>query len=398
MHHSRTPVAPKLLLAVFLIPILVLFTSCDTLSSSTPTPKSATDEPGDLTVAVTTGGEDTDTTGYTLQAGSYERKVAVDDTITFESIPTASYNVSINGIAANCGAKEADSRPAVGVESNENTRISFSINCRIAHGILLERGSVNEGESVRLFLPEEDEERTLLRENNISHPVWLPDGSGFLLNVGGTIHRYTTDGTQLGALTQGISYVSSRYAVSPNGELIAATVRAEDEDMSELRTINIQTGEVNTLTNEDIQSGRVPSEPAFSPDGETLVFASHRDGNWEIYSVPTDGSAEPTNLTESPETDGAPSFGPRGEWVTFTREKTVWKMRSDGSEQTQVEPRRSDEVYLDPTFRDNGNQIAFVSNRDGKWLDLYITTSDGAPITQHSSGDHLRFPDSRQWR
>ena len=35
---------------------------------------------------------------------------------------------------------------------------------------------------------------------------------------------------------------------------------------------------------------------AWSPDGKRIAFASDRDGNWEIYTMNTDGSNQ-TRLT-----------------------------------------------------------------------------------------------------
>ncbi len=40
------------------------------------------------------------------------------------------------------------------------------------------------------------------------------------------------------------------------------------------------------------------SDPAWSPDGQKIAFASNRDGNTEIYVMNEDGSAQ-TRLTNS---------------------------------------------------------------------------------------------------
>ena len=38
--------------------------------------------------------------------------------------------------------------------------------------------------------------------------------------------------------------------------------------------------------------------PTYSPDGQSLVFHSDRDGNWEIYMMNLDGTAQ-QNLTQN---------------------------------------------------------------------------------------------------
>lgn len=45
--------------------------------------------------------------------------------------------------------------------------------------------------------------------------------------------------------------------------------------------------------------------PEFSPDGQTIAFASMRDGNWEIYTIRLNGSGW-QRMTNNPASDTAP--------------------------------------------------------------------------------------------
>jgi dipeptidyl aminopeptidase/acylaminoacyl peptidase len=80
-------------------------------------------------------------------------------------------------------------------------------------------------------------------------------------------------------------------------------------------------------------NGDSPSKPfgggeelAFSPDGRTLYFAMREGGrtepnstNLDIYAVPADGSAAPTNLTEANRgMDTTPAVSPDGRWLAYT--------------------------------------------------------------------------------
>jgi YVTN family beta-propeller protein len=56
--------------------------------------------------------------------------------------------------------------------------------------------------------------------------------------------------------------------------------------------------------------------PQWSPDGAHIVFASSRDGDWEIYVMGADGS-DARRLTTSPGRDAHPLFMPDGRRIVF---------------------------------------------------------------------------------
>jgi TolB protein len=73
--------------------------------------------------------------------------------------------------------------------------------------------------------------------------------------------------------------------------------------------------------------------------GNTVVFMSHRDGNWEVYSVPLSGG-EAKNLSNSPSEDGLPTLSPDGQFVAFVSNRSgqwaMWAMKTDGSGQRML--------------------------------------------------------------
>ncbi len=80
--------------------------------------------------------------------------------------------------------------------------------------------------------------------------------------------------------------------------------------------------------------------PVVSSDEKRIVFVSRRSGNSEIWSMNLDGEDQ-IKLTNTNEAEGFVSISPDGKWYFYHRtdkreRSTIWKMKPDGSEQTQV--------------------------------------------------------------
>jgi len=80
------------------------------------------------------------------------------------------------------------------------------------------------------------------------------------------------------------------------------------------------------------------SVPSWSPSGKKIVFASSRDGNWEIYSLNSDGSNQ-TNLTKNSAYDSNPCYSPNGKMLAFQSlrdgfNSEIYTMTSSGDQQT----------------------------------------------------------------
>ncbi|MEZ4383661.1 MAG: hypothetical protein R3A79_20185 [Nannocystaceae bacterium] len=188
-------------------------------------------------------------------------------------------------------------------------------------------------------------------------------------------------------------------------------------------------------------------EPAISPDGRRIAFASSRDGNAEIYVMDADGG-HPRRLTDDPRGDTAPSWSPDGRYLAFLSDRgggdRIYLLEAaalDGSAApAELRPRRltadrdllaeaeiawapsserialigvgdrttslwvaevpsgdlrrlTDDGALDqgPSWSPSGGHLAFASNREGE-LDVYRVSADGgAPtrLTQEPGADWL---------
>jgi Tol biopolymer transport system component len=87
-----------------------------------------------------------------------------------------------------------------------------------------------------------------------------------------------------------------------------------------------------------ITAGGTDSFPSWSPDGQTIAFSRDAGGNVDIYTVNVDGS-NLQRLTDAPGHDTLPAYLPDGD-IVFRSARTgswgIWKMKGDGSNQTQI--------------------------------------------------------------
>ena len=126
----------------------------------------------------------------------------------------------------------------------------------------------------------------------------------------------------------------------------------------------------------------------FRPDGDSaddvaagrLVFASKRDGNWEVYVADADGS-NPRNLTNDPDQDEPAAPSPDGRKIAFrtNREGTfeIYVMNADGSSPRRLTDGEGQNFW--PTWSPDGSKIAFTRDRDDT-TGIFVMDADGSNV------------------
>ena len=134
--------------------------------------------------------------------------------------------------------------------------------------------------------------------------------------------------------------------------------------------------------------------PAFSPDGTRILFSSSRDTAVatstapgppptylasDLYVMQADGS-DVRRLTRHESWDGAPAWTPDGQAVVFYSQRDgeprIYRTGIDGAgtEAISVE----DEAALSPTFGPDG-RLAFTARRDDRWT-ILTARADGTDV------------------
>jgi len=120
--------------------------------------------------------------------------------------------------------------------------------------------------------------------------------------------------------------------------------------------------------------GPVAGTPRWSPDGRQIAFDARPDGNADIFVVNAEGGGL-RRLTQTPGEDARPDWSPDGKFVYFSSNRggpaQIWRMPSAGGDAVQITK--------------HGGFAARVS-RDGQWL-FYVPAQSYSPVWRiHSDG------------
>jgi Tol biopolymer transport system component len=160
------------------------------------------------------------------------------------------------------------------------------------------------------------------------------------------------------------------------------------------------------------------TDPAWSPDGRRIAFASKRSGSFDIYVMNADGTgtrrlttaqADETHPTWSPDgsriayehgardiyvmssdgtgakritddeaSEGQPAWSPEGDAIAYSRRtpgtplRELWLVAPDGSNARRVTSLGA--ITISPTWSPDATRLAFASDVNARLYDVYVHT------------------------
>jgi Tol biopolymer transport system component len=196
-------------------------------------------------------------------------------------------------------------------------------------------------------------------------PNWTPDGGALIYNTSGRgegrgrLHRFDLATRQPALIDTGFANRNNNdHVLSFDGRLLGISDQSTDEGRSTIFTLPAGGGTPRRIT---------PLTPSYlhgwSPDGKFLVYTGGRNGEFDIYKIPSDGQGPEVNLTNSKGLDDGPEYTPDGRAIYFNSTRSglmqIWRMNPDGSGQVQV---TSDELNnWFPHLSPDGRSMVFIS-------------------------------------
>lgn len=197
-------------------------------------------------------------------------------------------------------------------------------------------------------------------KNSIQAPNWTLDNKALIYNAEGLIYRYDLATNKPAVIPTGfVEHNNNDHVLSFDGKMLGiSSASGEPEHGSLIYTVPLSGGVPKRIT---------PVGPSYlhgwSPDGQWLTYTGGRNGAYNIYKIPADGSGPEVQLTDEKTLDDGSEYSPDGKYIYFNSSRTgsmeLWRMHPDGNHPEQL----TDDGFQNwfPHISPDGQWIVFLS-------------------------------------
>lgn len=192
----------------------------------------------------------------------------------------------------------------------------------------------------------------------IEAPNWTKDGKSLIYNRNGCIYSFDLISKESNRIYTGIAVdCNNDHVLSPDGTEIAVSHHTKEDGESRIYRLSFAGGEPTLIT---------PIAPSYlhgwSPDGKTFAYCAERNGQYDVYTIPTIGGNE-TRLTNTGGLNDGPEYSPCGKYIWFNSTRSglmqVWRMEKDGANPVQMTFDESNSWF--PHISPDGKLISYIS-------------------------------------
>lgn len=194
---------------------------------------------------------------------------------------------------------------------------------------------------------------------SLQAPNWTPDGETLIYNSEGLLYNFDLNTKQPEVLNTGFADNNNNdHVLSFDGSQIGISHHADEHDgNSIIYTLPIEGGTPQKVT------AKGPSYlHGWSPDSKWLTYTGGRDGEYDIYKIPSDGGEE-IKLTDYKGLDDGSEYSPDGEYIYFNSVRSgsmeIWRMHPDGSNHEQLTDDNLNNWF--PHISPDGKRMIFLS-------------------------------------
>ena len=205
----------------------------------------------------------------------------------------------------------------------------------------------------------------------------------------GNRNIYTVDSSG-GNLKQLTDDPAADYAPrwSPDGKKIVFVSRRDGD--AEIFVMDADGSNLIQLTDNAVED----ISPDWSPDGRQIIFSSKRGTNYDLYLMSARGEREEIKqITDTKDDEINPSISPNGETILFQAKRRItyglYTMPIDDNKPKNAASNYDGHTYTDPAWSFDGQKIIHVEKSGGggdiKVKDLKAAASDWEYVTYQGS-------------
>jgi Tol biopolymer transport system component len=173
-------------------------------------------------------------------------------------------------------------------------------------------------------------------------------------------------------LTRGVG-TDRQPAYSPDGNTIVFSSNREGN--FDIWQVSRATGALRRVTEDAGEDW----DPAFTPDGRKLLWSSNRGGHFEIWTAEVDGSGARQVSSDGVDAQN-PAGTPDGSWIVYSTnnpdKRGVWKVRPDGRDAVRIVSGSTQHPEISP----DGKHVLYFLDAQGGWNLQVATLAEGTRV------------------
>lgn len=205
-------------------------------------------------------------------------------------------------------------------------------------------------------------------------------------DAGGGISLVDVNTRQTRQVTQpSAQEVDTRPAFSPDGTMLTFVRSQVSEFPQDIYVVPTAGGEARKLTSEHAQ---ILGRPAWAADGQSIVFASTRNGEAGLWRVSIKGD-EPQWLEQAGRLAWNPAIARRGERLAFQQilnGTNIWRLDLNDPGKARVRVTTAKGKNEGAQISPDGKQMTFMSNGGvTERTEIWVAGSDGSNLVQKTA-------------
>ncbi len=210
--------------------------------------------------------------------------------------------------------------------------------------------------------------------SGLTSGLWSPDGTKVFFNKGGGDRNFYLANSD-GSNERVVPFHPGNCTWSQDSKQFLYQSKASDTSVpnnSDIFIFTLETGTIVTV----VESPYFDSDPGFSPDGKSIVYASDVEGNFEIYTRVI-ATGETKRLTYGPGHESFPSYSPDGTQILFNSDvekenNDVYLMNTDGSNVRKITDEPGWDASPPNPWSSDGTKVLLLSDRAAGKENIYL--------------------------